>query len=326
MKTLIVIGAYPNTPKKEEVLINEVESLSGLGFDIMIVSHFPISTEIQNMVDYYIYDKNQTLTPLDVSPYYWFKTDNFFIRVNNSRHALPICQNMFNAFKFSDIKKYDFVYFIENDNLFSVNDSNKLKNLIDEMEESGKKCIFFKPEGYKDNGSYVYETQLFGITPSFFNSILTLPITENDWYEHQMPNTLELAFYNKLQNHENEFLIINQHSSEYFKDSEINIFRVENFILEVLYNINDPLTPILYCYSEVRNRYNYNVVISINDNVIEDRFTLPTQWFYIPLSLNGDKLNIKVYYDNKLESEKTMSLNDNILNSLKERGSIEFYQ
>jgi hypothetical protein len=326
MKKLIVIGAYPNTPKKEEVLINEINSLTGLGFDIMVVSHYPVSIEIQDMVDYYIYDKNQTLTPLDKSPYYWFKTDSFFIRVNNSRHALPICQNMFNAFKFSEIKKYDFVYFIENDNMFSLGDSKKLVDLVDEMFNSGKKCIFFKPEGYRDNGSYVYETQLFGITPSFFNDVLTLPISENEWYEHQMPNTLELAFYNKLQNHENDFLIINEHSSEYFKESDINIFRVENFILELLYNINDPSTPILYCYSEIRNRYNYKVVITINDNVIEDRYVYPTEWFYIPLSLRDDKLIIEVYDDNKLESKKIMVLNTDILDSLKERGSIEFNQ
>ena len=35
MKKLIVIGAYPNTPKKEEVLINEINSLKDSGFDFV---------------------------------------------------------------------------------------------------------------------------------------------------------------------------------------------------------------------------------------------------------------------------------------------------
>jgi len=324
MKKLIVIGAYPNTPKKEEVLINEINSLKNSNFDFMLVSHYPVSIELQSMVDYYIYDKNQTLTPLEKSPYYWFKTDSFFLRVNNSRHSLPICQNMFNAFKFADIKKYDFVYFIENDNLFSENDVTKLNQLVDTMVEKRKKCIFFKPEGYRDSGSYVYETQLFGITPSYFNEILKLPVTENEWYEHLMPLTLELAFFQKLQNYEHEFLIINEHSSEYFSESDINLFRVENFILEVLYNVTDPSTPILYCHSGSRNSYEYRVVIKINNKIIDDKIVYPTHWFYTSLSLRDDELVIEVYENNKLEYIKTITLNETNLEQIKEKGLIEF--
>ena len=194
MKVLIVIGAYPNTTKKEEVLKQEIESLKSLGFDFMIVSHYPVSVELQDMVDYYIYDKNQTLTPKDRSPYYWFNSHNFHIKVFNSRHSLPICQNMFNSFKFSEIKNYDFVFFVENDNIFTPNDVNKFNTLLTERVSENKQCIFFKPESFRQDNSYVYETQLFGISPKYLNEKFVIPTTENEWYETSMSHTLELAF------------------------------------------------------------------------------------------------------------------------------------
>lgn len=324
MKKLIVIGAYPNTPKKEEILRNEINSLLGLGFDFMLISHYPVSVELQSMVDYYIYDKNQTLTPIERSPHYWSDNGGFSLKVFNSRHSLPICQNMYNAFKFSELKNYDFVYFIENDNLFSNNDAEKLNTLIDTMVNENKKCIFFKPEGYRDQGSYVYETQMFGISPKYFNERFILPTTESEWYSENMPTTLELGFYEKLKQFEDDFLIIPEHSSEYFSESDINLFRVENFILEVLYNVKNPTTPILYCHCGVRSPYNYRVVVRVNDKLIEDKIVFPTHWFYIPLSLRDDKLIIEVYEDDTLEYVKTLTMSEDSLEKIKEKGLIEF--
>ena len=324
MKKLIVIGAYPNTPKKEEVLRNEINSLMGLGFDFMLISHYPVSVELQSMVDYYIYDKNQTLTPIERSPYYWSDNGGFFLKVFNSRHSLPICQNMYNAFKFSELKNYDFVYFIENDNLFSNSDAEKLNTLIDTMVNENKKCIFFKPEGYRDQGSYVYETQMFGISPKYFNERFILPTTESEWYSENMPITLELGFYEKLKQFENDFLIIPEHSSEYFSESKINIFRVENFIVEVLYNQTTPSQPILYCQSNQRNPYDYRVVVMLDGKVIEDKIVYPSHWFYLPLSLRDEKLTVKVYENNEIEFVKSYVLNENNIETIKQKGIIQF--
>jgi hypothetical protein len=149
-------------------------------------------------------------------------------------------------------------------------------------------------------------------------------VTENEWYEHLMPLTLELAFYQKLQHYEHEFLIINEHSSEYFNESDINLFRVENFMIEVLHNVKDPSTPILYCHSGVRNSYDYRVVVRVNDKLIEDKIVYPTHWFYIPLSLRDDKLVIEVYDGNTLEYVKQMTLNESNLDEIKNKGLIEF--
>jgi hypothetical protein len=317
MKKLIVIGAYPNTAKKENILKREILSLKNIGFDIMVVSHYPVSSEIQNMIDYYIFDKNQTLTPRDISPYYWSSLDAFFIKVYNQSHGLPICQNMYNAFKFSEIKKYDFVYFSENDNVFESSDVLLLNSLLDEMILNNKKCIFFKPKNFttetrdRSKNSLVYETQFFGITPSYFNRVFELPTNIDEWYNTQMEFTLELAFLDKLEKYESDFLIIDEHSSEYFAKSEINILRIENFIVELLYNIKDPSIPVLYYHNN--SNENKHLVIKINDIIVEDQIIICNYWAYRNFTINNDVLDISVYdSNNEIEITKTYTLDKDI--------------
>jgi hypothetical protein len=332
MKKLIVIGAYPNSKKKEEILKKEIDSLQGLGYDFMIVSHYPVSPEIQSMVNYYIYDKNQILTPIDMSPYYWMNNDIFFVRVNNSRHSLPICQNMFNSFNFSEINNYDFVYFIENDNIFSENDSKKFNFLLNEMISQNKKCIFFKtvPSSRGDFDNYdgidfLYETQIFGITPKYFNEKFRLPINIDEWINFEMNIVLEESFHKKLHTFESDFLIINDHSSNFFNESQINIFRVESFILELLHNEKNPSSVILFCHNNTTTDEIKKINITLDGELIKNETILPTHWFYVELLLDGKKLNI-IVNDNEgnFDYLKTYELNVDILENIKEKGIISF--
>lgn len=324
MKKLIVIGCYPNSEKKEQVLKDELKSLKNIDFDLMLVSHYPVSVELQSMVDYYIYDKNQTLTPLNMCSHWWLANDAFTINIFNARHALPICQNMFNSFKFSEIKEYDFVYFIENDNVFSEKDSIKLSKLVDDMVIKNKKCIFFKPESFREADSYVYETQLFGVTPKYFNEIFNLPTKEEEWIYEELGYTLELAFFRKLNSFEENFLIIDEHSSEYFNTSEINIFRVEDFVFEVVHNNTNPEQPILFLSCGSRKPIERKVLIKINGEVIQDLIMFSSHWSYFPLSLDGGELCVEVYENDILENIKTYKLNNDLLINLNHKGIIEF--
>jgi hypothetical protein len=65
MKKLIVIDSYLTSTKKREYTKRTNRILENIGFDIMLVAHYPICIEIQFMVDYFIFDKNQTLDPVE---------------------------------------------------------------------------------------------------------------------------------------------------------------------------------------------------------------------------------------------------------------------
>jgi hypothetical protein len=324
MKKLIVIGAYPNTTKKEDILRKEIESLKNSGFDLMIVSHYPVSVELQSMVDYYIYDKNQTLTPPHLCTHYYFNESNFKINVFNSRHALPICQNMFNSFKFSEIKGYDFVFFVENDNIFAESDIIKFNFLLNEMVKKNKKCIFFKTLPIVNEESS-YETQLFGITPKYFNEVFKLPTTEEEWVESNMTFTLEEYFYSRLKTLEDDFLILYGYSKNYFTESQINIFRVDGFIIELLYNMFEPNNPAIFCINNLPNNETKRVLIELNDTVIEDRTFYSLHWFIKNISLDGSILKFTVFNDDEtIDYFKTYELTEDILPKLRESGIIEF--
>jgi hypothetical protein len=337
MKKLFVIGAYPNSKKKEDILKKEILSLKHLDYDIMIVSHYPVSEEIQLMVDFYLYDKHQILTPQQhsngtmTSPYYWVGQPSFYLKVFNQRHALPICQNMFNSFKFSEIQKYDFVFFLENDNIFSKDDSLKFDKLLKDMILNNKKCIFFKTSThgqdsfeYREGITNLYETQLFGITPQYFNEIFKLPTNEKEWFDYEMGFTLEESFYSKLKTYEDNFLIISDYSYKFFDESDINIFRVESLILEVLYNESNPSSPILYCENNSHSNEIKKILIEIGGD-IENNELLPSHWFYKPLSLDGSELIITVFdEDGSVDFIKKVHLIEDNLEQIKEKGIILF--
>lgn len=150
-----------------------------------------------------------------------------------------------------------------------------------------------------------------------------IPTTENEWYETSMSHTLELAFYNKLKHLEDDFLIIDVHSSEYFNESQINIFRVESFIFELLYNVYNPSYPVLYCHNNTLKGEIKKILVEFNGEVIEDRLMLPSHWFYREFTL-GNTLKLTVFdIDGSIDYIKTYELTEENLEKIKDKGIIE---
>lgn len=58
---LISILCHCNTPEKEALLKENIQTIKHQGHDILVVSHIPVSYEIQNMVEYCLYDKSNPL-------------------------------------------------------------------------------------------------------------------------------------------------------------------------------------------------------------------------------------------------------------------------
>ena len=233
MKKLINIGTFPNTIVKKNILSECIDKLSNSGYDLMITSHFPIPDYIQDKVNYVIYDRENTLEPYHLTPIYHYNTNEFNIEVNNNGHLTTVCRNINNGLGLAKHLGYDFFYHIESDNLFSKNDITKLDELCDNMFKYGKEMIFF---GYNHQGTQIYESLIFGGKPSYFLYKMPLPLYIEDFENIGIENTLETTFYKHLKSNEHEFLIINQPSQLFFKDSEIN--KLTNFSqVEILYDI-----------------------------------------------------------------------------------------
>ncbi len=53
---IIILGTYPNLKSRVQLTKDTIISLKALGRKIMLLSHYPVDTDIQRMVDFYMYD------------------------------------------------------------------------------------------------------------------------------------------------------------------------------------------------------------------------------------------------------------------------------
>lgn len=123
-KDLIVISSYCPTPEKEEKLLNLVERLQGLRdfFDLLVVSHTPVSKEICSKIDHFYYDSNnEILRDFDLSYLSWFINDDFYIEtslVRNISTVLPIARQVRYSINFADFWGYKKVHYMEYDFIY----------------------------------------------------------------------------------------------------------------------------------------------------------------------------------------------------------------
>ena len=215
-KDIIIIGAYPNHPYKMDMLRECIERVKPLGYDILVVSHYPLPIDIQESVDYVIYDKENV--KMLYCPNYEFGNDGFRLKknINEGGHALAVVKNINNGINYVNYLKYNFFFYMECDNLFGSDDLLKIEILKNSMFMEGKEMLLFNPPIEKDS----YETLVFGGIPSYYCGSIHLPITEEDFKGERI--SLERIFYLEHNKMESSFYIINSSSNEYFLSSEIN--------------------------------------------------------------------------------------------------------
>jgi hypothetical protein len=95
-KELIVIGTYPNTKIREELTIECIESAKKLERPIMLVSHYPVSLQIQRMVDHYVYDAHNPLTHHSYYNRFTRNTDGYSVEMRiegDSNQSLTFLTN-----------------------------------------------------------------------------------------------------------------------------------------------------------------------------------------------------------------------------------------
>jgi hypothetical protein len=122
MKDLILISAYCPDDYRENVLRDLVNSLTQFNdvYDIMIVSHTVVPTDIQKKVNYCFYDcKNEVLTDWDLLNQPWFNPGNdrriqsSFLSKKNTH--LAIWRMMILGFSLAKNMGYNKVHHIEYD-------------------------------------------------------------------------------------------------------------------------------------------------------------------------------------------------------------------
>jgi glycosyltransferase involved in cell wall biosynthesis len=100
----VILGTYPNIKDRIQWTKDTINSLKPLGRKIILVSHYPVDVDIQNMVDYYIYDVHNPLTHHSYYTRFYNDRPDYFAEINinglkNSNQSLTVLTNIFNAAK-----------------------------------------------------------------------------------------------------------------------------------------------------------------------------------------------------------------------------------
>jgi len=152
MKDLILITAFCPTKEKEEILRKLVSFIKGYDkiFDIMVSSHSNLSSDIVEMCDLLIYDKeNLLLYDDEYRPKMWYKTNRFTIHSNYvTKFATQYTVLKLTSLGLSIAKTlgYKKIHKIEYDtNLTSIIEIVNNSNLLDSRD-----VIFYTKNGSKN--------------------------------------------------------------------------------------------------------------------------------------------------------------------------------
>lgn len=153
MKDLILITAFCPTKDKENKLKNLVTFFKNYSdvFDIMVTSHSNVSSDIIDICDYFIYDKENLLLYDDkFKMRFFFKTKNFIINtnyLNNYSTNYAVLKLTSIGLSLSKTLGYKKVHKIEYDtNITSVGEIIDNSNLLNE-----KDIIFYTKNGLNNN-------------------------------------------------------------------------------------------------------------------------------------------------------------------------------
>lgn len=310
MKKIIIIGTYPSNQLNESILAKCVDSLTGKGYDLMLVSHYPVPDYIQRKVNYYIYDKENSLLSYEQTPTWVHGSPNFIVEVHANGHMIAVSKNILNGITLADNLGYEFFYYMESDNIFTPEDANKLNQLEADMIEDEKEMIVFCPP----EDPLSYETLIFGGKIGFFLESAGLYTKTDDPYFYN--TTLERVLYARLFQHADKLLIINENSQDYFLTSSINTIS-HNYIIEVIgTNLGDTL--VIWMLNHADNPNTIKVTIDDKPPIILG----PNGWFYNFIEL-GNRLTVKIE-DGAYTTSKEFEVIAENVKKFQEKGIMKF--
>jgi hypothetical protein len=148
MKDLISVFAYtPDNHRKKilQDLLNQLQPIRNK-YDIMVVSHSPISDLSYDLIDHFYYDSsNKLLEDFDIRKKHWFTNGVFDINstlVYPASTHLAIYVLLYYTFNFAKFKKYNKVHCIEYDiNLTDLGLLNDVSSTLDSYD-----TVMFKSE------------------------------------------------------------------------------------------------------------------------------------------------------------------------------------
>jgi len=297
-KNVIIINSYINTTEKRDVLLKYIKQLKKTGNDILLTSHTPIDDEILQEVNYLIYDKENFLLPISMSPITWFADENEYINIYSCRHGYAIIKNVYLAINFLyRLNKYEKFLFTEYDNDLSEIDIPKINDIFTTIDNHRKKLFIFYLSNQKFNfGHVLHQTAMFAGDIRFFKENVPLVKSFDEWcktypfaFNYEI---LESIFVHMISHVSNEIYFFDGQASEYFSNSIIDLFQIFDQKYSIVYNIENPKHPLIFLYSNMGQRFE----ILIDNSTVFDGVISKGLYYkhYFDIDSNDKNIRIKV--------------------------------
>lgn len=196
----VIIGSYPQDHMDTTLVSLTVESFKRRGYDICLVSHAPLTADLQKTSKYFIYsDENYILNfPKPSSIAVFFANNQMHYQTNWGNrmgvHSLAILMNMKNALHLLKNKKYKNFIYAECDTVLNSDDHRLLESKLEEISFHDKDYWFMIEN---DNNMIVPVTSLFAGNIDYFHQIFDQINSEEDYLNICQPAnsyTLESLF------------------------------------------------------------------------------------------------------------------------------------
>jgi glycosyltransferase involved in cell wall biosynthesis len=323
---LIIIGTYPNTIKRKQLTIDCINSLKPTGRKIMLVSHYPVSDEIQNMVDYYVYDAHNPTTHHSYYTRFYHYMPDYDVEINinglrNSNQSLTVLTNINNGMREAKRYGYSKILYMTYDVILNELDLPKVDDIFEKIKSYGG-YVATLPTPFEKG----IETTSMGWDVDYFMSVFE-DIREPSLYnrkceELKSQNFLEDFFMKKL-NGRNEVLIETNDDRTLLKHSGVGVSSNSEYcsILPVVGNENE-----FMFYFFTHNKDERKIVLKLKENGVSfftnEYYISQSNFYRKKITYSGKPLEIEIGYWDGIENVKNeiYTINNDTINKFRQTG------
>jgi hypothetical protein len=150
MKKIIIIDCFITNKDSEDILLKTLDSFKDE--DILLVTNKSVSHDIQNKINFLLYDSRNQLfekTDYDYTKHnwnFWYKCDNFIsynFYLAKQPHGLSVIVNLLNALNLAKSLSYTHFQYIQYDTDYSENSLNWMREVPNICKNLNKKGLVY---------------------------------------------------------------------------------------------------------------------------------------------------------------------------------------
>jgi len=283
---IFVIDSWPDNDSKEKDLLELIRRLKTFNIQILLIGHYPIKSEIQKLVDYYIFDKDNPILSYHEFEQYqvgsgrWMENNDYRIEnMHEFHHDFAIWQTMRHAFNFCKYLNKKYIHFLEYDNIIDVDQYRQ--SFLERIENYEVIIYEYNLESTMDVNDAYCATFIFSIHTDIALKLVDKIQNKSEYFSYK-PNgwALEKTFLKVLREVTN-----NIHISKYIaNENELNTQAVWN---RDGMNRGDVYLQVYLSCDENKNLYlnlvsGFHNKIADNDYYIEVNYLDTKKFIYLP--------------------------------------------